>query len=149
MPIIGIPSARGKHLLCAQVLHSHPGPYLAMRKQLVTLTLHCAAALQLSQETAHTALALMDRCVMGGMQLSDQLHTLMVCACLRVAALQESSFLPSPLAIQALTNLPRECPSISSVILCAAARHSSDGGCYGGLCPASWRFVSGAACMRR
>ena len=93
------------------MLHSHPGPYLAVRKQLVSLTLHYAAALQLSQETAHTALALMDRCVMSGVHLIDHLHTLLVCACLRVAAVQESAFLPSPLAIQALTNIPGALPS--------------------------------------
>ena len=97
--------------LLVQVLHSHPGPYLAVRKQLVSLTLHYAAALQLSQETAHTALALMDRCVMSGVHLIDHLHTLLVCACLRVAAVQESAFLPSPLAIQALTNIPGALPS--------------------------------------
>ena len=56
------------------MLHSHPGPYLAVRKQLVNLTLHTAAALHLSQETAHTALALMDRCVMAGIHLTDNLQ---------------------------------------------------------------------------
>lgn len=95
-------------LLLLQILHSHPGPYLAIRKQLVNLTLHYAAALQLSQETAHTALALMDRCVMSGIHLADHLQALLVCACLRVAAVQESSFVPAPLAVQALTHIPGE-----------------------------------------
>lgn len=88
------------------MLHSHPGPYLVVRKQLVNLTLHYAAALQLSQETAHTALALMDRCVMSGIHLNEHLQALLVCACLRVAAVQESSFVPAPLAVQALTHIP-------------------------------------------
>ena len=92
--------------LALQILHSHPGPYLAVRKQLVNLTLHYAAALQLSQETAHTALALMDRCAMSGIHLADHLQALLVCACLRVAAVQESSFVPAPLAVQALTHIP-------------------------------------------
>lgn len=87
------------------MLHNHPGTYQAFHKQLLSLALHYAAALQLSQETAHTALALMYRCFMSGIHVADHLHTLLVCACLRVAALQESSFLPSPLAIQALTNI--------------------------------------------
>lgn len=96
-------------LISLQILHSHPGPYLAIRKQLVNLTLHYAAALQLSQETAHTALALMDRCAMSGIHLADHLQALLVCACLRVAAVQESSFVPAPLAVQALTHIPGMC----------------------------------------
>lgn len=88
------------------MLHGHAGAHLAIHRQLVSLTLHYAAGLQLSQETAHTAVALMDRCVVAGITATDHLQTLLVCACLRLAAMQESAFLPSPLAIQALTNIP-------------------------------------------
>lgn len=94
-----------------QLLHNQPGNYLALRKQLVSLTLQYALALQLSQETAHTALALMDRCVLAGMQVPDHLQPVLVCTCLRVAAIQESAYLPTPFQVQSVTQIPGEPPA--------------------------------------
>ena len=142
----------------SQVLHTNPGPYLAVRRQLVGTVLHYATATGLSQvrrlsslhplvfqpqyfvfqtsngdhvpvgrqktircsarlavqngfsvlpqETAHTALALMDRTIMCGVHVTDHLHTLFACACLRLAAFQDSAPVPSHLALQAVTDIP-------------------------------------------
>lgn len=73
---------------------------------MVNLTLQYALALQLSQETAHTALALMDRCVLAGMQIPDQLQPVLVCTCLRIAAIQESACLLTPYQVQTVTQIP-------------------------------------------
>ena len=89
-----------------QVLHNQAGNYLALRKQLVGLTLHFALRLHLSQETAHTALALMDRCALAGLQAPDNLQPALVCTCLRVAAIQENAYLPTPAQVEALTQIP-------------------------------------------
>lgn len=88
-----------------QVMHRQSG-YLAMHKQLVAVTLQYRDALGVTQETAHTALALMDRCMLVNITPSDPTDILLICACLRIAAVQESSPVPPPLVIQALTNIP-------------------------------------------
>jgi hypothetical protein len=98
----------------AQVLHANPGGYLQQRKHLIALVLHYAAVLRMSQEVAHTAAALMDRVMMSGVHMTEQYHTLFVCACLRLAALQEGAPLPAAAAVGALTEYPgapaaREC----------------------------------------
>ena len=50
--------------------------------------------------------SLMDRVMMSGVHMTDQFQTLFICACLRLAALQESAQLPTGLAISALTEFP-------------------------------------------
>ena len=88
----------------SQVLHTNPGGYLQQRKHLISLVLHYASALRMSQEVAHTAAALMDRVMMSGVHMTDQFQALFVCACLRLAALQEGAPLPAPATVTALTN---------------------------------------------
>ncbi|CAK0784210.1 hypothetical protein CVIRNUC_007414 [Coccomyxa viridis] len=94
------------HLISLKILHSNPGGYLQQRKQLVTMILHYASALRVAQEVAHSAVSLMDRVMMSGVHMTDQFQTLFICACLRLAALQESAQLPTGLAISALTEFP-------------------------------------------
>jgi len=48
----------------------------------------------------------MDRVMMSGVHMTDQFQTLFICACLRLAALQESAHLPTGLAVSALTEFP-------------------------------------------
>jgi len=48
----------------------------------------------------------MDRVMMSGVHMTDQFQTLLICACLRLAALQESAHLPTGLAVSALTEFP-------------------------------------------
>jgi len=100
------PCGGGSGLRGAQVLHANPGGYLQQRKHLIALVLHYAAVLRMSQEVAHTAAALMDRVMMSGVHMTEQYHTLFVCACLRLAALQEGAPLPAAAAVGALTEYP-------------------------------------------
>lgn len=92
------------HTVCLQVLHQNPGGYLQQRKHLIALVLHYAGMLRMSQEVAHTAAALMDRVVMSGVHMTEQFQLLFVCACLRLAAIQEQAPVPSPAAITQLTD---------------------------------------------
>lgn len=55
----------------------------------------------------------MDRVMMSGVHMTDQFQTLFICACLRLAALQESAQLPTGLAISALTEFPGASSSCS------------------------------------
>lgn len=89
-----------------QVLHTNPGAYLQQRKGLVAAVLHFASSLHVPQEVAHSAVTLMDRVMMSGVHMTDQFQTLFICACLRLAALQENAMRPSGLAISSLTDFP-------------------------------------------
>lgn len=53
---------------------------------------------------------LMDRVIMSGVHMTEQFQLLFICACLRLAALQENALPPSNLAISALTDFPGLCP---------------------------------------
>ena len=53
-----------------------------------------------------TQVSLMDRVMMSGVHMTDQFQTLFICACLRLAVLQESAQLPTGLAISAFTEFP-------------------------------------------
>ena len=86
------------------MLHQNPGGYLQQRKHLIALVLHYAGMLRMSQEVAHTAAALMDRVVMSGVHMTEQFQSLFVCACLRLAAIQEQAPVPSPAAVTQLTD---------------------------------------------
>ena len=92
-----------------QVLHQNPGGYLQQRKHLIALVLHYAGMLRMSQEVAHTAAALMDRVVMSGVHMTEQFQSLFVCACLRLAAIQEQAPVPSPAAVTQLTDYSGAC----------------------------------------
>ena len=89
-----------------QVLQSNPGGYLAQRKQLVAQALQLVASLGMSQETGHTAVALMDRVMMTGVHMTPQFHMLFVCACLRMAAMQEGAFVPATVTVAMLVQAP-------------------------------------------
>jgi hypothetical protein len=88
------------------VLHTNPGGYLLQRKALVALVLRYASALRLAQEVAHRAVALIDLVMMSGVHMTEQFHTLFICACLRLASLQEQSAIPTGLAMATLTEFP-------------------------------------------
>jgi len=72
----------------------------------VAAVLHFASSLRVPQEVAHSAVTLMDRVMMSGVHMTDQFQTLFICACLRLAALQENAMPPSGLAISSLTDFP-------------------------------------------
>ena len=91
------------------MLHQNPGGYLQQRKHLIALVLHYAGMLHMSQEVAHTAAALMDRVVMSGVHMTEQFQSLFVCACLRLAAIQEQAPVPSPAAVTQLTDYSGAC----------------------------------------
>ena len=48
----------------------------------------------------------MDRVMMSGVHMTEQFQVLFICACLRLAAAQESAAPPADLAIAALTDFP-------------------------------------------
>ena len=89
-----------------QVLHERAIAYLGVRKALVSQVINTAGALGLGQEVVHTAVAQMDRVMASGVLMTDAFQTLFVCACLRLAAIQEGAFVPSPAAVSALIGVP-------------------------------------------
>ena len=70
----------------------------------------------------------MDRVMMSGVHMTEQFQTLFICACLRLAALQEGAQLPSGLAVSALTEFPGTfLVSCAYVVLSATAWHAHCG----------------------
>ena len=50
----------------------------------------------------------MDRIMMSGMHMTEQIKTLFICACLRLAAMQEGLQLPAGSAVSAMTEISGE-----------------------------------------
>ena len=93
-----------------QALHERAGAYLNMRKTLVLQTIHTAGPLGLGQEVVHTAVAQMDRVMASGVMMTDAFQTMFVCACLRLAAVQEGVFIPPPAVVAGMAGVPGGLP---------------------------------------
>ena len=63
-------------------------------------------ALHLRGQTAHAAVALMDRVTMAGARIPPNFAPLFACACLRLASVCEGAPAPAPLSIATLVNFP-------------------------------------------
>jgi hypothetical protein len=63
-------------------------------------TLTCVA------QVAHAAVALMDATMMGGVHMTDKFETLFIVACLRIAASNEGSYVPTPEALDDMADYP-------------------------------------------
>lgn len=63
-------------------------------------------ALHLRGQTAHAAVALMDRVTMAGARIPPNFAPLFACACLRLASVCEGAPVPAPLSIATLVNFP-------------------------------------------
>ena len=59
-----------------------------------------------AQEAVHAGVGHMDRVMASGVFMTEAFQHLFICACLRMAALQEGQNPPSPIAIQQLTCHP-------------------------------------------
>lgn len=89
-----------------QVLHERAVAYLGARKALVSQVIGTAGALGLGQEVVHTAVAQMDRVMASGALMTDSFQAVFVCACLRLAAMQEGGFIPASAAVAGFIAVP-------------------------------------------
>ena len=86
-----------------------------MRKPLVLQATHMAGALALGQEVVHTAVAQMDRVMASGVMMTDAFQTMFVCACLRLAAVQEGVFIAPSAVVAGMAGIPGTHPPSHSM----------------------------------